>query len=388
MNPDRVRFGRVPDFLGKTAAMGEIGFNYLPLAPALLALGYKDTSPAMEATLAFGMGPRGHLPSTNTGVGCDITSFVAGCKNGQRAHAGQLGASNVRSGGGCGGSSWSWQGQIKSIVASIMAKPESHRSQEENDTLALVLKYLAPREQLFPSHGGNGLITTGRTFPKQHDAKATAEAARPQAPSPAAASAKEQKNLKERERYALKKGTLEEILAKKPEDRTPGENVLLDKARDKKRKNSRNDSQRYAAKKRRLGEILAKAPTERDREETRQLERALARKRQKSRIDARWIAKRRAEERARWARQKACRGVVEPRENDVLLGKGREQHPGNKIYRRLVEENKERYLSASSADRGAVASHIVQSLKALNPPGRFMEQDVATKLWYDVGADK
>jgi hypothetical protein len=36
--------------------------------------------------------------------------------------------------------------------------------------------------------------------------------------------------------------------------------------------------------------------------------------------------------------------------NNVLLGTGREQHPVNKLYRRVVDENKARYLAALIAN--------------------------------------
>lgn len=31
---------------------------------------------------------------------------------------------------------------------------------------------------------------------------------------------------------------------------------------------------------------------------------------------------------------------------------------------------------------------IVDEVKSLNPPGRFLKQDMSTKMWYDIGEKK
>lgn len=83
-------------------------------------------------------------------------------------------------------------------------------------------------------------------------------------------------------------------------------------------------------------------------------------------------------------------GITEPGINDCLFGRGggTNHHPGNKRYRKLVEENKARYLSSKRLDKPLVAIEIINEWRALDPPGRFLKQDEETKLWNDVGEKK
>ena len=369
--------------------MSDRRLSYLPMSPTSVTLTCMNIARPMD--FFFDGTSQGCLP--NIGVGCSLASVVAGVKDGKQAalveqrNSGELfcGSSDDRS-------PCSMQGQVMSFLTSVVAKPESIWTEEEKATMSLIQKYIVARNPPVLKHEGStsstrtGSNSAEQTLPEQQDAAKMTAGAEP--PHAATATQKEQKNRKERQRYAAKKGTLVDILAKPPSERTPEEQAALARDSEKKSKNSLNDSRRYAAKKAFLRKILAKAPGDRTPEEERHLRSALARKKQKSKIDAWWIARRRAAERARWANQRARMGMGEPRDHDVLLGKGREQHPGNRRYRRIVEEGKARYLAASSAERGALARDVVRRLKELDPPGRFLELDAATKLWFDVGDEK
>jgi hypothetical protein len=62
--------------------------------------------------------------------------------------------------------------------------------------------------------------------------------------------------------------------------------------------------------------------------------------------------------------------------------------PGNKKFRKLVEDNKLKYLMASRVDKAIVALALVRSWRNQNPPGRFLKEDKAKGLWDDVGDKK
>ena len=83
-------------------------------------------------------------------------------------------------------------------------------------------------------------------------------------------------------------------------------------------------------------------------------------------------------------------GITEPGMNDCLFGRGggTNHHPGNKRYRKLVEEKKDKYLSSKRLDKPLVAMEIINEWRNLDPPGRFLKQDEITKLWNDVGEKK
>ena len=74
--------------------------------------------------------------------------------------------------------------------------------------------------------------------------------------------------------------------------------------------------------------------------------------------------------------------VVIPRPHDVLLGRDRtaQVHGGNVKYRQLLEENAERYNSASKTDKTAVAMDIVDKVKGSG--GRFLKHE--NGVWEDV----
>lgn len=70
-----------------------------------------------------------------------------------------------------------------------------------------------------------------------------------------------------------------------------------------------------------------------------------------------------------------------PHPHDVLSGRGGgiNSHEGNKTFRGWVQERKERYnLAASKADKTEVANEVIDLVRSLNPPGRFLQKDTAS----------
>jgi hypothetical protein len=84
------------------------------------------------------------------------------------------------------------------------------------------------------------------------------------------------------------------------------------------------------------------------------------------------------------------RDIKEPHENDVLYGRGggTNHHPGNKIYRKTVEDKKLDYVNSKRLDKPLVALEIIREWRAQSPPGRFLKLDEKTGLWHDVGDKK
>ena len=83
--------------------------------------------------------------------------------------------------------------------------------------------------------------------------------------------------------------------------------------------------------------------------------------------------------------------IAEPGDHDCLVRQGGKMrhHSGNQRYQRLLDANKGVHLiwftTDPPSDWSLVARHIVSGWRALDPPGRFLEQDSKTKLWNDVG---
>jgi hypothetical protein len=79
--------------------------------------------------------------------------------------------------------------------------------------------------------------------------------------------------------------------------------------------------------------------------------------------------------------------VKEPLQYDVLLGGGSDTkaHYGNVLWRALVDANVRVFQRQSVRDKSATAQSIVLAIRQQDPPGRFLQQDNFTGLWYDVG---
>jgi hypothetical protein len=78
--------------------------------------------------------------------------------------------------------------------------------------------------------------------------------------------------------------------------------------------------------------------------------------------------------------------VMEPHEHDVLCGRGglSNHHAGNAWFRRLVRSNRPLYRASPKHTKLLVAKAIVHHVQAQNPPGRFLECNRKSGLWFPV----
>ena len=67
---------------------------------------------------------------------------------------------------------------------------------------------------------------------------------------------------------------------------------------------------------------------------------------------------------------------------------GTNHHPGNKRYRKMVEDRKVDYINSKRLDKPLVALEIIKEWRSQEPPGRFLKIDEKTGLWHDVGDKK
>ena len=81
-------------------------------------------------------------------------------------------------------------------------------------------------------------------------------------------------------------------------------------------------------------------------------------------------------------------GVTEPRDTDVLCGRGGAalRHPGNQTYRRLVNLNKGLYITCLKTEKLKISRSIVAAIR--EQKGRFLEKDNDSNVWYDIGDKK
>ena len=84
-----------------------------------------------------------------------------------------------------------------------------------------------------------------------------------------------------------------------------------------------------------------------------------------------------------------------PNPNDVLCGRGGNinSHQGNEQFRSFVEKRKRVYLTARfKREKRLIASSIVNEIRAMDPPGRFLARKGSMKdnsgYWYDIGDEK
>ena len=84
------------------------------------------------------------------------------------------------------------------------------------------------------------------------------------------------------------------------------------------------------------------------------------------------------------------KNISEPHDHDVLYGRGggTNHHPGNKRYRKMVEDKKLDYVNSKRLDKPLVALEIIKGWREQVPPGRFLKLDEKTGLWFDVGDKK
>eukprot|EP00574_Skeletonema_japonicum_P007140 CAMPEP_0201729480 /NCGR_PEP_ID=MMETSP0593-20130828/19205_1 /ASSEMBLY_ACC=CAM_ASM_000672 /TAXON_ID=267983 /ORGANISM="Skeletonema japonicum, Strain CCMP2506" /LENGTH=713 /DNA_ID=CAMNT_0048221835 /DNA_START=79 /DNA_END=2216 /DNA_ORIENTATION=- len=80
-----------------------------------------------------------------------------------------------------------------------------------------------------------------------------------------------------------------------------------------------------------------------------------------------------------------------PNKNDVLCGRGGtiNSHHGNEQYRSIVESKKRVYLTARfKREKRLIATSIVDQIRKMDPPGRFLQKDADSQTWFDIGEEK
>jgi len=81
------------------------------------------------------------------------------------------------------------------------------------------------------------------------------------------------------------------------------------------------------------------------------------------------------------------KNIEAPHEHDVIYGRGggTYHHVGNKKFRTMVEERKNKYNNSIRFQKADIALEIIRIWRNQNPPGRFLKQNEKTGFWDDVG---
>mmetsp|Transcript_10617 Transcript_10617/g.17574 ORF Transcript_10617/g.17574 Transcript_10617/m.17574 type:complete len:292 (-) Transcript_10617:253-1128(-) len=87
--------------------------------------------------------------------------------------------------------------------------------------------------------------------------------------------------------------------------------------------------------------------------------------------------------------QETNTAMHEPHENDILMGRGgkNNQHIGNEKLRGLARLQSENYRMASKKGKSNISRELVQQVRVMIPPGRFLKKNIITGDWEDVGDD-
>eukprot|EP00542_Grammatophora_oceanica_P021108 CAMPEP_0194033734 /NCGR_PEP_ID=MMETSP0009_2-20130614/6296_1 /TAXON_ID=210454 /ORGANISM="Grammatophora oceanica, Strain CCMP 410" /LENGTH=406 /DNA_ID=CAMNT_0038674453 /DNA_START=161 /DNA_END=1381 /DNA_ORIENTATION=- len=83
-------------------------------------------------------------------------------------------------------------------------------------------------------------------------------------------------------------------------------------------------------------------------------------------------------------------GPIEaPNKNDVLNGRGGRTNAwnGNVQFRELINDNKVTYHSTETKKmaKAHICARIVDEIRSMDPPGRFLKEEEKTGLWWDIG---
>mmetsp|Transcript_17701 Transcript_17701/g.43636 ORF Transcript_17701/g.43636 Transcript_17701/m.43636 type:complete len:555 (+) Transcript_17701:1464-3128(+) len=84
--------------------------------------------------------------------------------------------------------------------------------------------------------------------------------------------------------------------------------------------------------------------------------------------------------------------IADPNENDVLCGRGGRinSHAGNRQFREVIQSRKTAYLAPTTKklEKAHIAAAIVNDIRSMQPPGRFLKEDGKSGMWYDIGDAK
>ena len=75
-----------------------------------------------------------------------------------------------------------------------------------------------------------------------------------------------------------------------------------------------------------------------------------------------------------------------PTEHDVLSGRGNgiNAHPGNQIYREVIQRFKDGYVAASKRNKALFPSKIISEIESTDPPGRFLRFNPESNGWIEM----
>lgn len=82
--------------------------------------------------------------------------------------------------------------------------------------------------------------------------------------------------------------------------------------------------------------------------------------------------------------------LIEPHENDVLMGRGGNNslHSGNAKLRNLARDICQRYMSSTKKAKSQISRDLVAAVHAMNPPGRFLKQQHNLNEWEEVDDER
>lgn len=73
-------------------------------------------------------------------------------------------------------------------------------------------------------------------------------------------------------------------------------------------------------------------------------------------------------------------GILTPGNHDILSGRGQRahNHSGNVIYRRFINEERRAYVNGNPREKKFIITKLLQRIKNMSPPGRFLRGDPKT----------
>jgi hypothetical protein len=84
--------------------------------------------------------------------------------------------------------------------------------------------------------------------------------------------------------------------------------------------------------------------------------------------------------------------ILDPNVNDVLCGRGGRvnSYSGNIQFREMIASLKKDYLAKTTKklEKAHIASKIINDIRSMQPPGRFLKEDPDTGFWFDIGDAK
>ncbi|CAB9528249.1 expressed unknown protein [Seminavis robusta] len=88
--------------------------------------------------------------------------------------------------------------------------------------------------------------------------------------------------------------------------------------------------------------------------------------------------------------EKKVHPPILPHENDILLGRGgkNNMHVGNEKLRELARTVAEQYHRSSKKEKSYLSRTLVQKVKEMDPPGRFLRRHPKDNLWEDMSDDE